>query len=124
MLHELDGWDSGNSWADRNMVHVVHIDKLAETVGADDPAGELLPPSLLWPPSLSGGGIAGLDASRVSALCPGSCALVLSGSVLATLWHAYALRLASWFTAADVARMRGGLKAAAARLEAAALASA
>jgi hypothetical protein len=36
MLHELDGWDSGNSWADRNMVHVVHIDKLAETVGADE----------------------------------------------------------------------------------------
>jgi len=39
MLHELDGWDLGNSRADRSMVHVVHIDKLAETVGADDPAG-------------------------------------------------------------------------------------
>ena len=40
MLHELDGWDSGNSWADRNMVHVVHIDKLAETTGGEtDPLG-------------------------------------------------------------------------------------
>ena len=39
MLHQLNGWHSQNSWADRDMIHVVHIDKLAETVGAEGPEG-------------------------------------------------------------------------------------